>query len=522
MQLTGDAGLEVRVPVTAGPRVVGVSFVRELWEPEGLPQPLQRGRVLTNDEIYMGYAAVGSVQIGGPYRVRDRTVTTTPSRRAIFVCHPDAPTARSTDGRRLRADDPVAHRAARLPASRHRRATSQTLLTFFASGRREGGSFDAGIQFALERMLVDPDFLLRVRGIRRPDAAHRAGGPPPDRPRAGVAAVVLPVEQHSRRRAARPGRARPADASRPCSSSRCGACWPIRARRGAGRRLRRAVAEPAAASARWCAASRRLSRTSTTTCCDAFQQETELFVESTLREDRSVSDLLTRRLHVRQRAAGAPLRHSRRLRQPLPPRHAARPRRAGRAARPRRAAGDRRRIPTAPRRCCAASGCSTTSSASPSPPPPADVDTPLPETEPGDGSRRRSASGWRSTATNPVCASCHAVMDPLGFALENFDAIGAWRTDRRGGQAGRRRRARCRRGAESRGSPVCAALLLQQRRSSSRARVTEKLLAYALGRRLEYYDRPAVRQIVRDAAAAATTAGRRSSSASSKQSDAVP
>ena len=69
MQLTGDAGLEVRVPVTAGPRVVGVSFVREIWEPEGLPQPLQRGRVLTNDQVYMGYAAVGAVDIGGPHRV---------------------------------------------------------------------------------------------------------------------------------------------------------------------------------------------------------------------------------------------------------------------------------------------------------------------------------------------------------------------------------------------------------------------------------------------------------------------
>ena len=72
MQIGGDAGLEIRVPVEAGPRVVGVSFVRELWEPEGLPQPLQRGRVLTNDQIYMDYASVGSVQIGGPYRI-DRT-----------------------------------------------------------------------------------------------------------------------------------------------------------------------------------------------------------------------------------------------------------------------------------------------------------------------------------------------------------------------------------------------------------------------------------------------------------------
>src|SRR5437762_4502567 len=68
MQLTGDAGLEIRVPVEAGPRIVGVSFVRELWEPEGLPQPLQRGRVIADDQVYMDYANVGSVQIGGPYK----------------------------------------------------------------------------------------------------------------------------------------------------------------------------------------------------------------------------------------------------------------------------------------------------------------------------------------------------------------------------------------------------------------------------------------------------------------------
>ena len=65
---SGDAGLEVRVPVEAGPHLVGVSFVRELWEPEGLPQPLQRGRVITNDQVYMDYANVGVSQIGGPYQ----------------------------------------------------------------------------------------------------------------------------------------------------------------------------------------------------------------------------------------------------------------------------------------------------------------------------------------------------------------------------------------------------------------------------------------------------------------------
>src|SRR5205814_6413683 len=89
MQLTGDAGLEVRVPVKAGPRVVGVSFVREQWEPEGLPQPLQRGRVIANDQVYMDYANVGVVQIGGPYNPAG-PAKDTPSRRAIFICEPKA------------------------------------------------------------------------------------------------------------------------------------------------------------------------------------------------------------------------------------------------------------------------------------------------------------------------------------------------------------------------------------------------------------------------------------------------
>src|SRR5258708_9711701 len=87
MQVFGDAGLEVRIAVDAGPHIVGVSFVRELWEPEGLPQPLQRGRVIANDQVYMDYANVGSVQVGGPYQASGPPKDT-PSRRAIFVCQP--------------------------------------------------------------------------------------------------------------------------------------------------------------------------------------------------------------------------------------------------------------------------------------------------------------------------------------------------------------------------------------------------------------------------------------------------
>ncbi|MEE2635898.1 MAG: DUF1592 domain-containing protein, partial [Acidobacteriota bacterium] len=155
MQLTGDAGLEVRVPVEAGRRTIGVSFVRDLWEPEGLPQPLQRGRVLTNDQIYMGYAAVGAVEIGGPYEVAD-TIAETPSRQAIFTCQPVVETDERTCARAILSR--LARRAYRRPVVD---ADVQVLLAFYDQGRRDG-DFESGIQFALERLLIDPDFLLRV------------------------------------------------------------------------------------------------------------------------------------------------------------------------------------------------------------------------------------------------------------------------------------------------------------------------------------------------------------------------
>src|ERR1700738_2294053 len=89
MQVTGAQGVEVRLHVHAGPHLVGVSFVREMWEPEGLPQPLQRARVIADDDVYMDYANVYTVQIGGPYQAAE-TPADTPSRRAIFVCQPRA------------------------------------------------------------------------------------------------------------------------------------------------------------------------------------------------------------------------------------------------------------------------------------------------------------------------------------------------------------------------------------------------------------------------------------------------
>jgi mono/diheme cytochrome c family protein len=509
MQLTGDAGLEVRVPVTAGPRVVGVSFVREQWEPEGLPQPLQRGRVLTNDQIYMGYAAVGAVDIGGPHRV-EASVPRTPSRRQIFVCEPQSAALRQAQGRpdqsRGAPDAACADRIlARMARLAYRRpvtkADRETLMTFFENGRRDGGSFDAGIQFALERMLVDPDFLLRVHAD---GGDHRST--PPRKVRAAGTPGLSDVELASRLsfflwssvpddallRAAERG-----ELSKPATLEQ---------------QVRRMLADPRANMAlvddfasQWL----NLRRVDEVVAhpdfypdfddnlLAAFSQETRLFIDSTLRGDRSVSDLLradytfvNERLARHYKIPGVYGTRFRRVALPNPDE------RGGLLAH--------------------GSILSTTSypdRTSPVlrgkwlldnifgvyvPPPPPDVNTTLPEIRPGTlpPTIRERLSQHR---TNPVCGSCHGVIDPPGFALENFDAIGGWRAIDESGKP-----------VDAVGTTVSGRSidgirglreLLLQDPARFPTTLTEKLLAYALGRRLEYYDRPAVRQIVHAAAA---------------------
>ena len=179
-------------------------------------------------------------------------------------------------------------------------------------------------------VLVSPKFLFRVEpdpaGVAPEHAVSR------QRSRAGVAAVVLPLEQHPGRRTARRGDRR--QAARAGGARTAGAAH---AGRPAVARARRPTSPRSGCT---CAISRRSRRTcacsriSTTTCGRPSAQETELFFESVLREDRSVLDLLRAELHVRQRAAGQALRHPARLRQSVPPRRARQGQRARRTAAP--------------------------------------------------------------------------------------------------------------------------------------------------------------------------------------------
>lgn len=490
MQLTGDAGLEVKIPVTAGAHVVSASFVREMFEPEGLPQPVQLGRVISNDQVYMDHANVASVEIGGPYDILN-TKSPGPesaSRQAIFVCEPpdaseDKPCAATILNR-------LARLAYRRPVVK---SDTDTLLRFFAEGRKDGKSFDAGIQFALERMLVDPDFLLRVH--RDPPAAKTRTGQyrmsdleiasrlsfflwssvPDDR--------LLTLAEHN-------------ELHNPATLDR---------------QVRRMLADSRATNALvrdWAAQWLNLRQIQDVvvdpvkyplyddSLLKGYETETEMFVASNVRDDRPVDELLTANYtFLNERLAreyGIPGVYGTRFRRVTLPNH-----------------DERGGILTQGALLLTTSYPDRTSPVlrgkwllnnifgTPIPPPPPGVNATL-ETKPGviPPSMRERLAQHR---TNPSCNSCHSVIDPLGFSLENFDVLGGWRTrdeagkpiDAAGTTAG---------GEAIDGLPGLRKVLLEHPEQFPRT-VTEKLMAYALGRRLEYYDMPTVRRIVRDAAA---------------------
>ena len=481
MQLTGDAGLEVRVPVKAGPRAVGVSFVREMWEPEGLPQPLQRGRVIANDEVYMDYANVGSVQIGGPYKAAG-PAKDTPSRRAIFVCQPGPGVEERTCASKILSR--MARLAYRRPATK---GDVQTLLEFFDSGRRDGGSFDSGIQYALERMLVDPDFLLRVHRAPAVAGTYRLS----DLEVASRLSFFLWSSIPDDRLLTLAERGR---LTNPPMLEK---------------EVRRMLADPRASealvndfAAQWLNL-RRVEEVVVDpdrypnydeSLLQAFKQETEMFVASTLREDRGVADLLDAHYtFVNERLArhyGIPGIYGSRFRRVTLPNHE---QRGGLLAQGALLATTSYPDRTSP--VLRGKWLLNNIFDLPIPPPPPGVDTNL-VNKPGatPASMRERLAQHRQSAS---CNNCHSVIDPLGFALENFDAIGGWRTVDESGKAVDASGATLS-GAKVEGLAGLRALLLDQPDQFPRT-VTEKLLAYALGRRLEYNDRPAVRQIVRDA-----------------------
>jgi hypothetical protein len=485
MQLDGDAGLEVRLPVKAGPHTVGVAFVREVFEQEGLPQPLQRGRVIGSDHVYMEYANVGLVTVAGPFG-NASPAKDTPSRRAIFVCEPKAAAEERACAQKILSK--VARLAYRRPLKQQ---DLPTLLEFFDTGRGDGKSFDAGIQFALERLLTDPDFLLRV--IRDPQSAAP-----------GSTYKLSDVEVASRLSFFLWSSIPDERLLSLAEKNQLTVPANLRAE------VKRMLVDPRASEAlvdNFAAQWLNLRRVDEVvvdpqkyphydlSLMQGFRTETEMFVASTIQEDRPIADLLDANYtFVNERLA----RHYN-----IPGIYGSRFQRVTLANRDERGG-------------LLAQGALLATTSYPDrtspvlrgkwllnnilglhvPPPPPGVDTNL--ESPKGGAPKTIRERLAAHRSNPSCNSCHAIIDPLGFSLENFDVIGGWRTKDESGKAVDAEGSTVS-GVEIKGLTGLRKLLLTDKEAFPRT-VTEKLTAYALGRKVEYYDEPSIRKIVRDSA----------------------
>ena len=477
-----DRALRVRVPVKAGRRVVGVAFVGHRWELEGVivTQP-QVGVSLSRNEIPDGNPSVAAVTISGPLTVTGPGDDTLPRHR-IFVCEPSSRADEERCAREILST--LARRAYRRPVGDN---DIQTLMRFFEDGRADGG-FDAGIEFALERLLVSPAFLFRVEENPDPGAEtaiHRISDVelasrlsfflwssiPDDALLAeaerGTLGDPMVLERHVRRMIADPR-------SRALVDNFVGQWLAVR-------NMRDVVPDS------------ELFPEFDENLREAFQRETELFMHSLLREDRSVVDALDANYtFVNERLA----RHYR-----IPNVYGNQFRRVTLATEERGGLlghGSILTVTSYPNRTSPVlrgKWLLENFLGTPPPAPPPDIPA-LP-----DNNRTRTPTSVRERLEahrqNAACAVCHARMDPLGFALENYDAIGAWRTmDARNPVDAS---ASLPDGTTFQGPAGLRALLLS-RTDQFVQTVVEKLLTYALGRGLEYYDAPIVRQITRAAA----------------------
>jgi Protein of unknown function (DUF1592)/Protein of unknown function (DUF1588)/Protein of unknown function (DUF1587)/Protein of unknown function (DUF1585)/Protein of unknown function (DUF1595) len=499
-----------KMPIKAGPHVVGVALVDRV-RAAGVDDAYSDFR---NNAVFVVPGGVQSVVITGP--LNPTGTGETPSRRRIFVCHPDAPSTTPAAARPSRNGAALQQQnRPRAPKGQPGRATGasqeascarkivttiarrafrrpalddevETLMGFYQQGRTEG-DFETGIQQALARVLVAPKFLYRVEE----EPAGLAAGSVyrvSDLALASRLSFFLWSSIPDDELLDLATRGRLSDPK-------------VREQQ-----VRRMVADPKADalitnfSGQWLylrdlASVQTEARDFDDNLRQAFRRETEMLFESIVREDRSILDLLNADYtFVDERLArhyGMPnVRGSYFRRVPLDP------------SSPRRGLLGQGSILTV------TSVATRTSPVSrgkwilenllgtPAPVPPASVDTNLdkdPEAVKVTSLRQR----LERHRTNPVCASCHKIMDPPGFALENFDLIGAWR-DLDG------RTPIDSSGVLVDGTPLRGQADLRQallsRSDSIVTTATEKLLTYALGRAVQYYDMPAVRAIVRRAA----------------------
>ena len=476
---TIDARLRTRIPVKAGPRTVVVTFLRRNAAPSDEPlQPFTRDHDLQNMN---GIPLIDRMQITGPFNPTGSGDT--PSRHRIFSCHPANSAAELPCARQILTS--LARRAYRRPVTG---ADLETLLSFYQSARNKK-NFEAGIQNALRLILTDPKFLFRTE-TDSPNAAPGSIHPISDVELASRLSFFLwsTIPDDQLITVASQGKLRdPAvleqQVKRMLADDRSEAL----VKNFAGqwlllRNLPNVQPDP------------NEFPNFDDNLRQAFRRETEMFFESVMREDRSVLDLMNADYtFVNERLAkhyGIPGIYGSQFR---------RVKLTGEVGEERRGLLGQGSILTV------TSEANRTSPVkrgkfilenifgTPPPSPPPNV-PPLKE---NDGAQAMSVRARMELhRKNPPCAGCHAVMDPLGFSLENFDGIGEWRTKEPGGAVDPS--GQLADGTKVDG-PVALRNAIMKHPEQFVRTLTEKLMTYGLGRGLEYYDMPTVRGIARDA-----------------------
>jgi mono/diheme cytochrome c family protein len=475
-----DKQLTVRIPLKAGPHVITAStLLRSHAEKDDLVKPFLRTTIDGLD--IMGDPSVDRLTVEGPLNPTGSGQT--PSRAKIFVCAPqnekeDLPCARKIIAALL-------HRAYRRPI---RDADLETPLSFYQRRRNGNGSFDAGIEAALQFILASPEFLFRFEpdpsGLPV-DAAYQLGdlalasrvsfflwSSPPDDELLRVASEGK-LHQHA---------VLQQQVTRMLADSRADALVDNFAEQWLFlRNLKNSSPDP------------QIFPDFDDNLRQAMREETKLFFQSIVREDRSVMDLLNADYtFVNERLA----RHY-----GIPNVYGSQFRRVTLTSEERRGLlgqGSILTVTSYPNRTSPVQRgkwiLTNLLGIPPTPPPP---NVPALK-ENGDGKPLSLRERMEQHRADPVCAGCHKVMDPIGFALENFDAVGQWRTKDDGSLIDPS--GTLYNGAKVDG-PVALRNMLASHPDVFAGVMTEKLLTYALGRGVEYYDMPAVRKIVRTAQA---------------------
>jgi mono/diheme cytochrome c family protein len=484
VKMTPDIRLEFRMKVKAGPQTIGVAFLNKA---NAINEDLVRRPVSSTYDVFIGmqygYTTaphLSRVVITGPYNPTG--VGDTPSRRRIFTCTPTAQTNEATCARQILTS--LVRRAYRRAPSD---ADVEPLLALFQEERKKTGNFEAGIEMAIRRMLADPEFIFRFE-------------PPPAGVAAKTAYRVSDTELASRLSFFLWSSIPDEELLKLAIDSKLHQPAVLE------RQTRRMLADPKARSLvtnfanQWLFLRELKNANPDVTIFpdfddnlrQAFQRETELLFESVIREDRSVLDLLdSDSTFVNERLArhyGIPNIYGPDFRRvPVP--NDARRGLLGHGSLQLVTSNPNRTSPVMRGKWILENLVGT---AAPTPPP----DVPPLEEKP-TATAKSVRERIEQHRASPTCAGCHKIMDPIGLAMENFDAVGRWRTIDEGVAIDAS-------GQLVDGTPLNGPASLRKalldRQDVFVASLAEKLMMYGVGRETKYYDMPTVRSVMRDAA----------------------